>query len=331
MRTQRAIAPLRYVPKVTVIGAGNVGSSLAQRILDAHLADVVLLDVVPGRPQGLALDLTEASGLEMRPQQIVGTNDYAETAGSDIVVVTAGKPRQPGMSRDDLMQINGQIVVQAVAQAIAYSPQATFIVVTNPLDVMTYLAWETSGLPAERVIGMAGILDSARFRTFIAMALNVPAEDVAALVLGGHGDLMVPLPNYASVSGIPLTELLDAATIERLVERTRNGGAEIVDLLKTGGAYYAPAASIYCMVEAILMNRHRVLPAAAYLTGQYGLHDVYIGVPCRLGQPGVETVLELQLTEPQLAALHQSAAAIKANIQKLVPALIKPTQLAVSV
>jgi len=194
---------LRYVPKVTVVGAGNVGSSLAKRILDTHLADVVLIDIVEGRPQGIALDLTEASGLEMRPQRIVGTNDYRDTAGSDIVVVTAGKPRQPGMSRDDLMQVNGRIVVDTVKQAIAYSPHAKLVMVTNPLDVMTYLAWQTSGLPAAQVMGMAGVLDSARFRTFIAMELNVPPEDVSALVLGGHGDLMGPLPDYASVSGIP--------------------------------------------------------------------------------------------------------------------------------
>ncbi len=322
---------LRYVPKVTVVGAGNVGSSLAKRILDTHLADVVLLDVVEGRPQGIALDLTEASGLEMRPQHIVGTNDYSDTADSDVVVVTAGKPRQPGMSRDDLMQVNGRIVQATVQQAIAYSPEAKFIIVTNPLDVMTYLAWQTSGLPAEHVIGMAGILDSARFRTFIAMELNVPPEDVSALVLGGHGDLMVPLPDYAAVSGIPLTELLDPLTVDRLVTRTRNGGAEIVNLLKTGGAYYAPAASIYGMVEAILMNRHRILPAATYLTGQYGLRDLYIGVPCRIGQQGVESVVELSLSAEQQTALVTSAAAIKANIQKLTQLLEAPKPLAVGV
>ncbi len=322
---------LRYVPKVTVIGAGNVGSALAKRILDTHLANVVLLDIVAGRPQGIALDLTEASGLEIHPQQIMGTNDYRDTAGSDVVVVTAGKPRQPGLSRDDLMQVNGQIVVKTIKQAIAHSPQAKFVIVTNPLDVMTYLAWQTSGLPAEHVIGMAGILDSARFRTFIAMALNVPPEDVSALVLGGHGDLMVPLPNYASVNGIPLTELLEAPTIARLVQRTRHGGAEIVDLLKTGGAYYAPAASIYWMVEAILMNRHRILPAATYLTGQYGLHDVYVGVPCRIGQSGVESVLELTLNSEQQAALAKSAAAIQANIRKITQTLIEPAQLAMTV
>jgi malate dehydrogenase len=311
-----APATLRYLPKVTVIGAGNVGSSLAKRILDGHLAEVVLIDVVVGRPQGIALDLTEASGLEMCPRHIIGTNDYADTADSDVVVITAGRPRQPGMSRDDLMQVNGQIVVDTVTKAIAYSPEAKFVIVTNPLDVMTYLAWQASGLPPQQVMGMAGILDSARFRTFIALELDVPPEDVSALVLGGHGDLMVPMPNYASVNGIPLSELLDTATIERLIGRTRNGGAEIVNLLKTGGAYYAPAASIYLMVEAILLNRHRILPAAAYLTGQYGLQDVYIGVPCRVGQRGTETVLELNLTPEQRQALHQSAAAVKANLEK---------------
>lgn len=325
-----AASCVRYVPKVTVVGAGNVGSSLAKRILDVRLADVVLLDVVEGRPQGIALDLTEASGLEMRPQHIVGTNDYQDTEDSDVVVVTAGLPRKPGMSRDDLMQVNGKIVMDTMKRAIAYSPQAKFIIVTNPLDVMTYLAWQASGLPAEQVMGMAGILDSARFRTFIAMELDVPPEDVSALVLGGHGDLMVPMPNYASISGIPLTELLDAATIERLIERTRNGGAEIVNLLKTGGAYYAPAASIYWMVEAILMNRHRILPTATYLTGQYGLHDVFIGVPCRIGQNGVESVMELTLTPDQRNALHQSAAAVKANIEKISNALLKSNQVVIT-
>jgi malate dehydrogenase len=328
MKAQVATDCMRYVPKVTVVGAGNVGSSLAKRILDAHLADVVLLDVVEGRPQGIALDLTEASGLEMRPQHIVGTNDYRDTHDSDVVVITAGLPRKPGMSRDDLMQVNGKIVIEAVKQAIAHSPQAKFVIVTNPLDVMTYLAWQASGLPAEHVMGMAGILDSARFRTFIAMELNIPPEDVSAFVLGGHGDLMVPMPNYASVSGIPLTELLNRTTIDRLIERTRNGGAEIVNLLKTGGAYYAPAASIYCMVEAILMDRHRILPTAAYLTGQYGLSDIYIGVPCRIGQAGIESVLELTLTPDQHSALRQSAAAIKANLEAISP-LLEPAPVAV--
>lgn len=303
--------------KVTVVGAGNVGSALAKRILDDHLAEVVLVDVVAGKPQGIALDLTETNSLEMRPLRIVGSNDYRDTAESDVVVITAGLPRKPGMSRDDLLYANGQIVKDTMQQAIAHSPHAKFVIVTNPLDVMTYLAWQVSGLPAEQVMGMAGILDSARFRSFIAMTLNVPAEDVSALVLGGHGDLMVPLPNYAAVSGVPLTELLDPATIDRLIERTRHGGAEIVNLLKTGGAYHAPAASIFCLVEALLMNRHRILPTAAYLTGQYGLYDLYIGVPCRIGDAGVESVLELSLLPEQLDALHRSAEAIKANMTQL--------------
>lgn len=317
-------ASVRYIPRVTVIGAGNVGSALAKRIFDTHLADAVLLDIVGGRPQGIALDLTEANALEEHPRKIIGTNAYEDTVDSDVIVITAGLPRKPGMSRDDLLQINGKIVVETIKKAIAYSPQATFIIVTNPLDVMTYLAWQASDFPPQQVMGMAGILDSARFRTFIALELGVPSEDVSALVLGGHGDLMVPLPNYASVSGIPLTELLDTATITRLIERTRHGGAEIVNLLKTGGAYYAPAASIYLMVEAILMNRHRILPAAAYLTGEYGLHDLYMGVPCRIGLTGIESVVELELSMDQHNALKQSAAAVKANIAKATTLLLQP-------
>jgi malate dehydrogenase len=310
--------------KVTVVGAGNVGSALAKRLLDDHLAEVVLIDVVEGKPQGIALDLTETTSLEICPQRIIGTNDYRDTADSDVVVITAGLPRKPGMSRDDLLHANGKIVKATVELAIAHSPQANLIVVTNPLDVMTYLAWQVSGLPAARVMGMAGILDSARFRAFIAMALGVPAEDVSALVLGGHGDLMVPLPNYAAVSGIPLTDLLAPDTIAQISDRTRHGGAEIVNLLKTGGAYQAPAASIFCMVEAILMNRHRILPTAAYLTGQYGLYDLYIGVPCRLGATGIEAVVELSLLPTQLDALRQSAVAIKSNLAKLSALLPEP-------
>lgn len=319
-----ASSATHYIPQVTVVGAGNVGSALAKRILDTHLADVVLLDIVEGRPQGIALDLIEADALEERPRRILGTNQYEDTANSEVIVVTAGLPRQPGMSREDLMQVNGKIVIDTVTHAIAYSPQAKLIVVTNPLDVMTYLAWQASGLPPQQIMGMAGILDSARFQTFIALELGVPPEDVSALVLGGHGDLMVPLPNYASVSGIPLSELLSRDTIQRLIERTRHGGTEIVNLLKTGGAYYAPAASIYLMVEAILMNRHRILPAAAYLTGEYGLHDLYVGVPCRIGMAGVEAVVELQLTLEQQQALQQSADFIKANIQQVTMSLLKP-------
>ncbi|HEY9880094.1 MAG TPA: malate dehydrogenase [Leptolyngbyaceae cyanobacterium] len=315
-------SPFCHLSRVTVVGAGNVGSTLAQRILERNLADVVLIDVVEGRPQGVALDLLEARGSEGHNRQIFGTNDYKDTAQSDIVVITAGLPRKPGMSRDDLMQVNGQIVIETVRRAVEYSPHARYIVVTNPLDVMTYLAWKVSGLSPHQVMGMAGVLDSGRFQTFIAMELGVPSGDVSTLVLGGHGDLMVPLPQYSTVSGIPVTELMDAATLERLIERTRNGGAEIVQLLKQGGAYYAPATAICVMVEAILYNQSRILPVAAYLEGQYGLQDLYLGVPCRLGQHGVETILDLPLTEDQQQALQTSAASVKQNIEKAVAQLL---------
>jgi len=316
----RSLTAVRYSPRVTIIGAGNVGSALAKRILDTHLADVVLLDVVAGRPQAISLDLTGASRLEGHLRSITGTNDYADTAHSDVIVITAGQARKPGMSREDLVLINGKIVMETMKNAIAQSPLAKVIVVTNPLDVMTYLAWQVSGLPPQQVMGMAGVLDSARFCAFIAMELGVPSADVSALVLGGHGDWMVPLPNYASVNGIPLTELIDATALTRIIDRTRHGGAEIVNLLKTGGAYYAPAASIYPMVEAILANRHRILPVAAYLTGQYGLTDLYLGVPCRIGATGIESILELRLTDEQYRALHESAAAVQSTVHKAISA-----------
>lgn len=302
--------------RVSIIGAGKVGSTLAQRIVEKNLADVVLLDVVTGLPQGLALDLMEAQGIERYDCQLIGTTDYADTAGSHIVVITAGLPRRPGMSRDDLLKTNAQIVVSAAKNILNHSPEAIFIVVTNPLDVMTYLAWQATGIPPERVIGMAGILDSARFQTFIAMELGICAMDVSTMVLGGHGDLMVPLPRYSTVSGVPITELMDLVTIERLVERTRHGGAEIVELMQTGGAYFAPAASTCVMVEAILRNQSRLVPAAAYLRGEYGLNDVFIGVPCQLGSSGVEKVLELQLTDAERAALHTSAEAVRRSINQ---------------
>jgi len=310
-------APNACTPtRVAIIGSGNVGSTLAQRIAERNLANVVLLDIVDGRPQGVALDLLEARGIEGHDRQIVGTTDYAMTAGSDVVVITAGLPRRPGMSRDDLLKTNAAIVVEAAQKAIAQSPNAIFIVVTNPLDVMTYLAWKATGLPPERVMGMAGILDSARFQTFIALELGVSTADVSAMVLGSHGDLMVPLPRYSTVNGIPITELLDADTIARLVHRTRNGGAEIVELMQTGGAYYAPASSTCVMVETILLNKSRLLPIASYLRGEYQLNDIFIGVPTRLGCGGAESVLELQLSDSELQALHRSAAVVRQGIDR---------------
>lgn len=308
---------MHHSPRVTVVGAGKVGSTLAQRIAEKNLADVVLLDIVAGMPQGLALDLSEARGIENHNRQIVGTNDYADTAKSDVVVITAGLPRKPGMSREQLSQTNAKIVAQAAKQAIAYSPDAIFITVTNPLDVMTYLTKQVTGLPRDRIMGMAGVLDSARFQTFIAMELGVSSSDVNAMVLGSHGDLMVPLPRYSTVSGIPITELMDWATIERLVARTRHGGAEIVELIQIGGAYFAPASSTCLMVESILLDQSRLLPVAAYLQGEYGLQDIFIGVPCRLGCHGIEQVLELKLNDAELAALHAAAASVRQNISAL--------------
>lgn len=301
--------------RVSIIGAGNVGRTLTQRIAEKNLADVVLLDIVEGLPQGIALDLTAAQSIERHNCTITGTNTYEETAGSDLVVITAGRARTPGISRDDLMTINAKIVLDAAKQAVQYSPNAIFLVITNPLDVMTYLTWQGTGLPPERVMGMAGVLDSSRLQTFIAMELGVSATNVTALVLGGHGDLMLPLPRYCTVNGIPIPELLDEATIERLVKRTRHGGAEVVKLLQTGGAYYAPASSACLMVEAILKNQSRLLPAAAYLQGDYGLKDIYIGVPCLLGCRGVQKVLEVELTEQERNALHISANSVKQHVE----------------
>lgn len=303
-------------PRVTVVGAGKVGSTLAQRIAEKNLADVVLLDIVEGMPRGLALDLMEARGIELHNRQIIGTNDYADTSDSDVVVITAGFPRKPGMSRDDLLVANAKIVVEAAKKAIVYSPDAIYIVVTNPLDVMTYLAWQATGLPRDRIMGMAGVLDSARLETFIAMELGVSPQDVNAMVLGSHGDLMVPLPRYATVNGVPITELLDAATIERLVQRTRNGGAEIVQLMQTGSAFFAPASSTCVMVESILLNQSRLLPVAAYLQGEYGLNDIFIGVPCRLGRSGIEKVVELHLCDAERDALHICAQEVRKNLDR---------------
>lgn len=303
--------------KVSVIGAGNVGSALAQRLAEKNLADVVLLDVVVGRPQGLALDLMEARGVERHDRSIIGTNDYLDTAASDVVVITAGIARKPGMSREDLLRTNASIVMQAAKLAIDQSPEAVLVVVTNPLDVMTYWAWKATGLPSHRVMGMAGVLDSARFETFIALELGVSIAEINATVLGGHGDLMVPLPRYSTVNGIPITTLLDADTIDRLIDRTRNGGAEIVNLMQTGSAFYAPASSAALMVESILYDRARLLSVAAHLQGEYGLTDVFLGVPVKLGQNGIEQILELELTAEEHTALQASAKIVKDAIALL--------------
>jgi malate dehydrogenase len=302
-------------PLVTVVGAGKVGSTLTQRIAEKNLADVVLIDIVEDLPQGIALDLIEAQGLEKHDCQITGTNDYGDTAGSDIVVITAGLARKPGMSRDDLLQVNAKIVYDIAQNTLAHSPNAIYVIVTNPLDVMTYITWKATGLPHQRVMGMAGVLDSSRLQTFIAMELGVSTADVNAMVLGGHGDLMLPLPRYCTVSGIPITELMDQATIDRLTERTRNGGAEVVKLLKTGGAYFAPASSACLMIESLLRNQSRLLPAAVYLQGEYGLNDIFLGVPCHLGCRGVEDILEVKLTDEEQQSLFQSAESVRSNIE----------------
>jgi malate dehydrogenase len=299
-----------------VIGAGRVGSTLAQRLVEKNIADVVLVDIVEGMPQGIALDLMEARGVERHDRQIIGTNDYADTSNSDIVVITAGLARKPGMSREDLLKTNAKIVVEATKQSLERSPNTILILVTNPLDVMTYLAWEASGLPTQRVMGMAGVLDAARFQTFIAMELGVSIQDIHTMVLGNHGDLMVPIPRYCTVNGVPLTELMDPETIERLVDRTRKGGTEIVNLMKTGSAYFAPASSTCLMCEAILQNQARVLPVAAYLEGAYGINDVFLGMPCQLGSNGVEKILNLDLSDSEKAALSKCAETVRANIDE---------------
>jgi malate dehydrogenase len=303
--------------KVTVVGAGNVGATAAQRIAEAGLADVVLIDIVEGLPQGKGLDLAEAAPVVGHDARVIGTNDYAETAGSDIVVVTSGLARQPGMSRDDLLSKNAGIVRSVVQAAVQHSPDAILIIVTNPLDAMCHVAKEASGFPRERVIGMAGVLDSARFRAFIAMELGVSVEDTHAFVLGGHGDTMVPLPRYSTVAGIPITELMTPERVQALVQRTANGGAEIVSLLKTGSAYYAPAAATFEMVEAILLDRKRVLPCATHLQGEYGVDGLFVGVPVVLGARGIERVIEIQLGEDEQAAFQRSAAAVRELVEAM--------------
>jgi malate dehydrogenase len=297
--------------KATVIGAGNVGATAAQRLAEKELCDVVLIDIIEGIPQGKALDLTEAAPIEKHDSRLVGANAYDASANSDIVIITAGIPRKPGMSRDDLISTNAGIVKTVTRQVAALSPDSVLIIVSNPLDAMCHVAYETSGFPKERVIGMAGVLDSARFRAFIAMELNVSVENTHAFVLGGHGDTMVPLPRYSTVAGIPITELLSKDRIEALVERTRNGGAEIVGLLKTGSAYYAPASAAVEMAGAILKDRKKILPCAAYLEGQYGINGLFMGVPVKLGAKGAEEIIEITLTKEEKAALQKSAAAVQ--------------------
>ena len=297
--------------KVTIVGSGNVGATAAPWIASKELADVVLIDIIEGVPQGKGLDLLEAMPIEKRDAQVIGTQDYSDTAHSDIVVITAGIPRKPGMSRDDLLNTNHKIMKDVVAKAVQFSPNGILIIVSNPLDAMAQAAYKMSGFPRERVIGMAGVLDSARFRSFIAAQLDVSVENVTAFVLGGHGDTMVPLPRYSTVAGIPITELMDAHTIDRLVQRTRDGGAEIVKYLKTGSAYYAPSAAVAEMVEAILKDKNKILPCAAYLEGEYGIKGLYVGVPVKLGAKGIEQIIEIKLTAEEQVQLHRSAEAVK--------------------
>src|SRR5438477_1545937 len=303
--------------KVSIVGSGNVGATAAHWIASKELADVVLIDIIEGVPQGKGLDLLEAMPIEKRDSFVLGTQDYADTANSDIVVITAGIPRKPGMSRDDLLNTNYKIMSDVVGKVVQYSPNCILIIVSNPLDAMAQAAYKLSGFSRNRVIGMAGILDSARFRTFIARELDVSVENVTAFVLGGHGDTMVPLPRYSTVAGIPITELLPKAKIDELVQRTANGGAEIVALLKTGSAYYAPAASAVEMVEAILKDKKKILPCAAYLDGQYGVQGLYVGVPVKLGRGGVEQIIEITLTPEEQAAFDKSAGAVRELVDKL--------------
>jgi len=305
--------------KITVIGAGHVGETVAFNCARMELGDVVLLDIVEGMPQGKALDTYESAPIFGFDSHVVGTNDFADTAKSDVVVMTAGLPRKPGMSRDDLLAKNTDIVADCIGRATKLSPDALLIVVTNPLDVMCEVARRVSGFPRNRVLGMAGVLDSARMRAFMALELGVSVEDTHAFVLGGHGDSMVPLPRFSTVAGVPITELLPRERVDALVERTRKGGGEIVSLLKTGSAYYAPGLAVAEMVEAMLKDKHKILPCATFLEGEYGIRDTYVGVPVQLGRRGMEKVFEIELTEDERTALHASADAVKGLIAKLPP------------
>jgi malate dehydrogenase len=303
--------------KVTVIGSGHVGATAARGIADKELADVVLLDILEGVPQGKALDMLEACPVEGSDSHVLGTNDYADTAGSDIVVITAGLARKPGMSRDDLLMKNHAIIKSVTEQVVIHSPDCIIMPVTNPLDAMCQVVYRVSKFPRERVIGMAGVLDSARMRTFIASELNVSVENTHVFVLGGHGDTMVPLPRYSTVAGVPITELLDSKTIDRIVKRTASGGAEIVKLLGTGSAYYAPGSAIVEMVDAILKDKKKILPCAVFLQGEYGIHDLFVGVPVKLGSRGVEEIVKITLSAEEQTALEKSAAAVKELVDVL--------------
>lgn len=303
--------------KISIIGAGFVGATAAHWAATKELGDVVLVDILEGIPQGKALDLFESAPIEGFDSNVIGTNTYEATKGSDIVIITSGVPRKPGMSREDLLDINRKIIESVVAEVTAKSPNAILIMVTNPLDTMTYLAIKKSGLPRERVMGMAGVLDTARYRAFIAMELGVSVEDIQALLLGGHGDEMVPLPRYTTVSGIPLSQLLPKEKIDKLVDRARKGGGEIVNLLKTGSAFYAPSAGAIQMAEAILKDKKRILPCCVYLNGEYGLKDICFGVPVKLGEKGVESIIELDLTEEEKGLVAKSAESVKKSIEEL--------------
>jgi len=302
--------------KISVIGAGNVGATAAFLIAQKQLGDVVMIDIVDGIPQGKALDMAQTGPVEMFDANISGALSYEETAGSDVVIITSGSPRKPGMTREDLLNINAKIVADVTSNVIKHSPDTILVMLTNPLDIMTYHAWKVSGFPQNRVVGQAGVLDSARFRTFVSMELDVSVEDITAMVMGGHGDTMVPLPRYTTVGGIPITQLIPEDRIEEISDRTRNGGGEIVNLLKVSG-YYAAGASLAQMAEAIVLDKKRLIPCSAYLTGQYGINDLYIGVPIKLGANGVEDILEISLEENELEALQESSQTYREGIQMI--------------
>lgn len=297
--------------KITVVGAGFVGSTLVQRLAERDYADVVMFDIIPNMPQGKALDMLQAGPVLGYDSLVIGTNDYADTANSDIVVITSGFPRKPGMSRDDLVKKNQEIISQVTQEVVRYSPDCIIIMVTNPLDAMAQLAYHTSGFPRNRIVGQAGVLDTARFRTFIAQELNVSVRDVQAYVLGGHGDTMVPLSRMCTVAGVPISELIPAERIEQIVQRTRDGGAEIVKLLGTGSAYFAPSASVLQMVDSILLDKNMIMPCAVYLQGEYGIHGLFVGVPVKLGAKGVEQIIEIELTQDEQSQLQKSAQAVQ--------------------